>query len=249
MEEITKISLSEVMNRKKDDSFNDFKHMMINHKFDFDEQEQDTGKTLLMLLIESQSPTEFLWFALEYFSDPNLQDKQGNTALHYAFASPNRYYLYILLLFNADSKIKNLEGKEPHQVVLNNSIKEDEIFKLYDLFDSLKLVFARITRQRRDYAREIFTFIEGSRDIKGVNLNKLAEFNKWLNDDDNNEALNDANAFFEESRLNQTSQEIYYEEYIISLTKIAKMYGISKVDEFFEHFKKVLNSGKKFHFD
>ena len=113
MEEVTKITLPEVLNKKKDDSFNEFKIMMQNHRFDFDEQDPESGKTLLMQLIESQSPTEFIWFCLEYFADTSVQDKSGNTALHYAFASPNRQYAYILLLFNADTKIKNNDEKEP----------------------------------------------------------------------------------------------------------------------------------------
>jgi ankyrin repeat protein len=249
MEEVTKITLPEVLNKKKDDSFNEFKIMMQNHRFDFDEQDPESGKTLLMQLIESQSPTEFIWFCLEYFADTSVQDKSGNTALHYAFASPNRQYAYILLLFNADTKIKNNDEKEPHEMSPSGMLKIEDIFKLYETIDSLKLVFARLTRQRRDFAKEIFTFIEGGKDMKGVTSQKLTYFNMWLNDENFNDAQTDANVFFEESRLPSTTLEIYYEEFIIALTRIAKLYEVGKLDEFFELYKQALQSNRKLQSD
>lgn len=248
MEEIPKISLNEVMNKKKDDSFSDFKKMMYSHKFDFDEQDEQ-GKTLLINLIESQSPTEFVWFCLEYFSDPNIQDKIGNTALHYAFNSPNKQYIYILLLFNADAKIKNNEEKEAFEMIGSGMMKPEDAFKIFDITNSIKLDFARLTRQRRELAREIFSFIEGGEDIRGVTPQKLTFFNMWLNNDSIADATNDANLFFDESKLPTTTLEFYFEEWIISLTKISKNYGLNKLDEFFELYKKVLATGKKLQTD
>lgn len=243
MDEIMKISLSEILSKKKDDNFNEFKQMMFNYKFDFDEQDVETGKTLLISLIEQQSPTEFIWFCLEYFADPNICDKQGNTALHYAFLSPNKQYIYILLLFNSDTKVKNNEGKEPHD--LSSSLKKDDLNKIYEDINSVKLIFARLTRQRRDFAKEIFSFIEGGKDMKGVTSQKLAYFNMWLNDDSFSDSQVDANLFFEGCKFPTTSLEINYEEYVFGLSKIANDHGISKIDEYFSLYKHVLATGKK----
>lgn len=247
-DEVTKITLSEVLQKKKDDSIAEFKKLMQANKFDFDEQDEN-GKTLIMHLIESQAPTEFLWFCLEFFADPNIQDKQGNSPLHYAFLSTNKNYIYILLLFNADSKIRNNDDKEPFEMTQNNSLKIDEALKIFEMIETLKLPFAKLTRSRRDLARDMFTFIEGGEDSKGLNQQKFTSFNMWLNNDNINDAQQDAFAFFEEAKLPTSGIDLYYEEWIIALTKLTKKYNLLKLDEFFDLYKKVLATGKKIQFE
>lgn len=248
MEENSVATQFEVLKNKDDITM--FKRFLKEHKYDFDEVSID-GKTLVMLLIESETPTEFIWFCLEYFADPNIQDHEGNTALHYAFLKNNKNYIYALLLFNADLEIRNkeeipeeeIQGKTCYEKV--NLFKEDELEKLKALFDDkIKLTFANLTRYRRDALREIYNFLD---DMKtGITEEKLYMFNVWLNDDSHEIAKEDAKTFFSIARIGGSSvSEIYFEEWMIAMTRIAKFHGMSKIDEFIESFDKAQKSGRK----
>ena len=237
---------------KKDD-FNQFKSFLKEHKFDFDETNEE-GKTLLMLLIEAECPSEFIWFTLEYFSDPNIQDSKGNTGLHYAFTKGNRNIIYCLLLFNADLDIKNLEetdsedekGRTPVEKNLS-LFKDRDIEQIKEIIDpELKRVFAMLTRSRRDALREIYNFLDDLR--SGIPEDKLIQFNVWLNNDTHDEAREDAKAFMHAARLpcNGGVSEIFYEEWMVALTRIALEHGLGKVDAFLKLFSEVKSSNKKF---
>jgi hypothetical protein len=248
MEENSIATQFEVLKNKDDITM--FKRFLKEHKYDFDEVNID-GKTLIMLLIESESPTEFIWFCLEYFADPNIQDHEGNTALHYAFLKNNKNYIYALLLFNADLEIRNkeevpdeeIQGKTCYEKV--NLFKEDELEKLKLLFnDKIKLTFANLTRHRRDALREVYNFLD---DMKtGVTEEKLFMFNVWLNEDSHEVAKEDAKLFFSIARIGGSSvSEIYFEEWMIAMTRIAKFHGMDKIDEFINLFDKAQKSGRK----
>lgn len=248
MEENSVVSLQDVLKYK--DDYNGLRNSLKEHKFDFDEVDI-FGKTLLIHLVQYDGPLESVWFCLEFFADPNIQDNDGNTALHYAFTKTNKNYIYVLLLFNADLEIRNKEenteeinGKTPNEKT--NLFKEDDYEKLRKIFDDkLKLVFANLTRQRRDQLREIYNFLD---DLKsGLSVDKLISFNIWLNEDSNEAAKEDANTFMNLAKLfgGSSVTEILFEEWIIALTRISKFHGISKIDDLISLFNKLLKSGKK----
>ena len=58
------------------------------------------------------------------FLDPNLQNRMGNTALHFAVASNDFDLCQTLLLWGAQKKIKNQcgQGITPCQVQINRSV-------------------------------------------------------------------------------------------------------------------------------
>ena len=234
----------------------------MQHKFNFDEQDEE-GKSILMLILDMELNNEFLWFCLEYFADPNLQDNEGNTALHYAFLKTNRNAIWALLLFNADLEIRNNEENPEEEVQgktcyekSDNLFKSDELEKIKEFFnDEFKIHFAQLTRNRRDKIRSIYNEIDNMK--TGISADRLSSFNLWINvmndkNIDKEKAQSycdvDAKKFIEGSRsfvINSNSSEIYFEEFIIALTRISKSVGIKKLEELFEKFDKAATSGKK----
>lgn len=223
--------------------FKAYHEYMKTHKFNFDEQDTD-GKTLLMHIIENQLPTDFAWFCLEYFADPNIKDNKGNTAMHYAFKTNNRNMIYALLLFGGEIDVVNEEDQSPYDESL---LKREEIESAKEELNKVRVPFVQLTGKRREKAREIYKFIEGDL-TKGLIDEKLCSFGIWLNNDKPDDAKMDAKLFIDETKLYETI-EIKYEEYIVGITKISINHGINKVDEFFKRFEKVKASGKKYEMD
>lgn len=253
MEETQQISQFDVLKNK--DDYKQFTSYLKQHRYDFDEVSID-GKSLVMSLIESDTPTEFIWFALEYFADPNIQDNIGNTALHYAFEKNNKNCILLLLLFNADLEIRNKEKDEKLEEELqheglacyertSNLFKEEDLDKLRTLFDdNFKLVFANLTRHRRDKIREIYNFLDEMK--TGISEERLYMFNVWINEDKNEVAKEDAKIFMNLAKMfGNSASEIYFEEYIIALTKIAAFHGTKVIDDFIELFDNAISSGRK----
>lgn len=239
------ITLNEVLEKKKEDNFHEFESLMFSKTFDYDSVDNQ-GKTLIMLFIESQSNSEFVWFCLEYFADPNIKDNLGNTALHYAFSSPNKAYIYPLLLFNADYTIKNNEGKEPYEMVLNNnSLSKSDVDNIYSLINSLKFDFAKIGRSRREMSKSILDFMESLEGIKGITIQILTAFNIWLNNDSRSIANSDAELFFKSSKLPTSTDRYYYEEWIIAILRIASIHGLDILDKFFMLYNRKFKTGTK----
>ncbi len=62
------------------------------------------------------------------------------------------------------------------------------------------------------------------------------------------EAREDGKTFFSLSRIigGTNVPEIYLEEWMLSMTRIAKWEGLKTIDSFIQTFEKVRSSGKKF---
>lgn len=88
-----------------------------------DYQDKD-GKTLLMLIASRNSQHQILKFSLEKLvASPNLQDRQGKTALHYAVMAGDIFFVNILLLHGALIDMQDHEGKTPlYYSVENNHV-------------------------------------------------------------------------------------------------------------------------------
>ena len=49
-------------------------------------------------------------------ANPNIQNKFGNSALHIAFKNDNAFIINLLLEYNAEQKLKNINGLLPWQM-------------------------------------------------------------------------------------------------------------------------------------
>jgi len=76
--------------------------------------QDNKGQTLLMLLAERDEHNKIMKFALEkLFADLNLQNRKGQTALHFAVLAGNIFMVKLLLQYNALLDIQDHEGKTP----------------------------------------------------------------------------------------------------------------------------------------
>lgn len=73
------------------------------------------GNTLLALAV-IMNDSEMVKFLLQYGIDPNSQNEDGNTALHYAVSGRKLKIIDLLILNGADERIKNNLGQEPWQL-------------------------------------------------------------------------------------------------------------------------------------
>jgi ankyrin repeat protein len=81
--------------------------------FNIDHQDKD-GRTLLMLIAGKDSHKHILKFTLEQLlANPNLQDRQGRTALHFATESGDLFFVKLLLQHGANINAQDHEGKTP----------------------------------------------------------------------------------------------------------------------------------------
>ena len=100
-----KINLFDHLIQKKEEKFNE----IIN------KQEFSTGNTLLIYATQNnlKSLVELL---LLKGANPNIQNKFGNSALHIAFKNDNAFIINLLLEYNAEQKLKNINGLLPWQM-------------------------------------------------------------------------------------------------------------------------------------
>ena len=76
--------------------------------------QDNKGQTLLMLLAEKDEHNKIMKFALEQLSaDSNLQNRKGQTALHFAVIAGNIFMVKLLLQHNSLLDIQDHEGKTP----------------------------------------------------------------------------------------------------------------------------------------
>lgn len=81
--------------------------------YNIDYQDKD-GRTLLMLIASKDSQQQILKFTLEQLmASPNLQDRQGKTALHYAVMAGDIFFAKLLLQHGANINVQDFEGKTP----------------------------------------------------------------------------------------------------------------------------------------
>jgi ankyrin repeat protein len=158
------------------------------------------GKTILCNLAELHQPNttslEPFWVLLEFFADPNIKDKTGNTALHYAVRNKNKALILCLMLFGASNEITNEEGKKPFEVT---NMGEEAAY-INEKINNFKFSFLQLTRKRRNRLRRIFQFIDTDQGGYIAELNMI-QFNMWLNDDNETDARDDAKKFLEEASV------------------------------------------------
>ncbi|MEE4571109.1 ankyrin repeat domain-containing protein [Paenibacillus polymyxa] len=85
-------------------------------------QEAATGKSLLMYAIE-KNDYELYKIIHKSGLNPNLQDNEGNTALHIAVLSGNNFYLGELEDMKANPTTKNKNGRMPIDEAKNSADK------------------------------------------------------------------------------------------------------------------------------
>lgn len=85
-------------------------------------QDAATGKSLLMYVVEKN---DYALYQIIHKSglNPNLQDNEGNTALHYVVKYNSSFYMGELKSMKVDPKIKNKNGQRAYDLVTDkNSI-------------------------------------------------------------------------------------------------------------------------------
>ena len=88
------------------------------------DQEQKHA-TPLMLLMNTNRQDLVRWLLKEKKINPNIQNKNGNTALHFAAKTrkPNKKIINLLLHYDANPFLKNKEGKIPVNLAKNDANK------------------------------------------------------------------------------------------------------------------------------
>ncbi|WP_336764960.1 stalk domain-containing protein [Paenibacillus sp. USHLN196] len=87
------------------------------------DQDNDTGKTLLMFVIEENNYEAYKAIKRNALN-VDIQDKQGNSALHIAILESNVFYFGELLDLKADATLKNKSGKRPIDLTEKNSSEQ-----------------------------------------------------------------------------------------------------------------------------
>ena len=87
---------------------------LVASKADVNSLRQDNSNmTPLMWICRYRRNMSVIWALLNLHASVNLQDKDGNTALHYAVMNKNRSAAKSLLEFGADHTIRNAKGETP----------------------------------------------------------------------------------------------------------------------------------------
>lgn len=209
--------------------------------FDLD-MVDDKGKTALIHVVEGRNNTEQMWVLLDYGAEPNIQDEEGKTALHYAFAVERKDMIVCLLLFGADPEILDKEGKKPSDDF------RDDVKPLEEAVALVKREFISLTRKRRKFLKYIFDEIDGEFASKQISINTLSSFYEKLNKESIESATKDAQIFISRSRLiksgSDESPSITFEEFIVSICKIIKNHGMKVIDDFINRYKKIRKKEK-----
>ena len=83
-------------------------------------QDAATGKSLLMYVVEKNDYATYQVIHKNALN-PNLQDKEGNTALHYAVKYDNSFYYGELESMGANHSIKNKNGQRAYDLVTDKN--------------------------------------------------------------------------------------------------------------------------------
>ncbi len=130
----------------------------------------ENDKILLIHMAEIQNnPSDISWILLEYMSDPNCKDKDGNTALHYAFKNNNKPMIIVLLMFGANPDIANEQSLKPYEM---NNIKKDEHDALIEKINKYKFNFLQLGKKTRKKLKKVFDDIDND-GLKTINDYKL----------------------------------------------------------------------------
>ncbi|MEK4427840.1 stalk domain-containing protein [Paenibacillus sp. FSL M7-0802] len=83
-------------------------------------QDAATGKSLLMYVVEKD---DYALYQIIHKNalNPNLQDNEGNTALHYVVKYDNSTYMGELKSMKVDPKIKNKNGQRAYDLVTDKN--------------------------------------------------------------------------------------------------------------------------------
>ena len=224
------------------ENFKEMRERIKKKTFDLDNQDEN-GKTVLINVVEMRTYTEQMWVLLDYGADPNVQDNEGKTALHYAVAVDRKDMIICLLLFGADTEIKDKEDKKPF-----DDLKDDSNailnFKEKTLED-IKREFINLTRKRRKFLKYIFDEIDKETSSKYLNAFTLGAYYEKINKESNEEAMKDAQSFVIGAKIIKSTYEdsgsgnITFEEFIVAICRIVKAHGIKVIDDFINRFKKI----------
>ena len=147
----------------------EFKEELKISTYDMDSHDENE-KTLLIHLAETpNNPTDVAWVLLEYMSDPNCKDKDGNTALHYAFKNNNKSMILLLLMFGANQDAANEQTLKPFEMC---NIKKEDHDVLVDKMNKYKFNFLQLGKKTRKKLKKIFDDIDNDQ-LRTINDYKL----------------------------------------------------------------------------
>lgn len=219
------------------ENFKDMRKKLKEKTYDLDNQDENE-KTVLIKVVEQRNYTEQMWVLLDYGADPNIPDKDGKTALHYAVQVERRDMVICLLLFGADTEAKDIEGKGAL-----DDYRWEDLNTIREAIDSIKREFICLTRKRRKFLKYIFDEIDKEFSTKQINMQTLGAYYERINKESPESALKDAQSFISSAKLIKSqfeeNQTLSFEEFIVAICKIVKYHGMKVIDEFINRFLKI----------
>lgn len=228
-------AFSDAFDLIKDESFMKLRREIKKLKIDLDICDRVNGdKSLLMRIIEDKLPTEKMWVLLEFLADPNVQDAERKTPLHYAVAADNKDMILALLMFGANPDLTDKDEKKPFE-------DNTDLESLSEKVVTVKRQFLTLTRKRRKYLKYFFDAIDTFNN-KSISAPNLADMYIRINEESMDTAMKDASTFVNHAKISKTFGEdnvISYEEFILAICKIIQVHGIKPIDDLIERFKKL----------
>ena len=217
-------------------NFKEMRECIKKKEFELDNQD-DNGKTVLINVVEMRLYTEQMWVLLDYGADPNVQDNEKKTALHYACAVDRKDMIICLLLFGVDIEIEDNEGRKAFEDY------KDAMMPAKEKVDEIKREFISLTRKRRKFLKYIFDEIDKETSSKFMNAYTLSAYYERINKESEADALKDAQSFISGAKMIKNAFEespnITFEEFIVAICRIVKTHGMKVVDEFINRYKKI----------
>lgn len=219
----------------KDESFIRLRRVLKKLKIDLDICEKlNEDKSLLMRIIEDKLPTEKMWVLLEFLADPNIQDADRRTPLHYAVAADNKDMILCLLMFGANPDATDKDEKKPFE-------DNTDLEALNERVVAVKREFIMLTRKRRKYLKYFFDAVDTFNN-KSIGAANLGDMYIRINEEPMDTAMKDASMFINHAKIIKTFGEdnvISYEEFILAICKIIQVHGIKPIDDLIDRFKKL----------
>ena len=226
-------NFQELLDTVKED-FKPMRQKLKEKPFDLDNQDEN-GKTVLINIVELRGNTEQMWVLLDFGADPNIQDNEGKTALHHSCIVDRKDMIICLLLFGADPEIEDNEGKKCFDDY------KDDMSLIKEKIDDIKREFISLTRKRRKFLKYIFDETDKDYGAKILNIESLTNYYVKINKEKEDEARKDATLFIQGARLFKSTDDvsITFEEFIVAICRIVKVYGMKVIDEFINKFKEI----------